>query len=192
MTEQFSNNATTTINQIGGIGTSDTTVTVTSASLFPASPQFRIIIDSEIMLVTTVVGTLFTISRGVENTVVASHTNGATVAQILTAGAVQQLKLDSSNVVWTATQTTNYQVLTTDQGVGVDTTSAAVQITLPASPNDGERHLIADVGGAANTHNITVVGNGHNIIGLSTYIMTGQYNTLVVVYHAGKGIWVII
>lgn len=190
MTEQFSNNATTTLN--GAIGTGNTTLTVTSASLFPTSPTFRIIIDSEIMLVTTVSGTLFTVTRASEGTTVASHSNLATVSQILTAGAVAQLKLDSSNIVWTTTQTGNYTVLTSDQGVGVDTTSAAITITLPASPNDGERHLIADVSGTANTHNITVGGNGHNIVGQASYIMTGQYNTLVVVYHAGKGIWVII
>ncbi len=190
MTEQFSNNATTTLN--GAIGTGNTTLTVTSASLFPTSPTFRIIIDSEIMLVTGVTGNQFTVTRAAENTVVASHNNLAAVSQILTAGAISQLKLDSSNIIWTATQTSNYTVQTTDQGVGVDTTTAAVTITLPASPNDGERHLISDVAGTANTHNITVSGNGHNIIGQSSYIMTGQYNTLTVAYHAGKGIWVII
>lgn len=190
MVEQFSNNATTTLN--GAIGTGNTTLVVTSASLFPTSPTFRIIIDSEIMLVTGVAGTTFTVTRAAESTLIASHNNLATVSQILTAGAIQQAKLDSSAVVWTATQTSAYNVQSSDQGIGVDTTSAAVTITLPASPNDGEKHIIADVSGTANTHNITVSGNGHNIIGQSTYIMTGQYNALVVVYHAGKGIWVLI
>lgn len=190
MVEQFSNNATTTLN--GAIGTGNTTLVVTSASLFPSSPNFRIIIDSEIMLVTGVAGTTFTVTRAAESTIVASHNNLAPVSQILTAGAIQQMKLDAGNIVWTATQTSNYTVLNTDQGVGVDTTSAAVTITLPLTPTDGERHLISDVAGTANTHNITVSGNGHNIVGLSSYIMTGQYNTLTVAYHAGKGIWVII
>jgi hypothetical protein len=94
-TEQFANNATSTLN--GTISSSVTTLIVTSAALFPSVPQFRIIIDSEIMLVTGVSGTTFTVARGVENTTQASHNNGATVAMILTAGALSQFNNDNIN-----------------------------------------------------------------------------------------------
>lgn len=100
--------------------------------------------------------------------------------------------LFSSDVVWIPTKTSNYVVNVTDKSIPVDTTSGSVTITLPASPSDGESHLISDVGGLAATNNIIVNGNGRNIIGSSTYVITGPYNTLEVAYHAGKNIWVII
>lgn len=92
MTEQFANNAVTTLN--GGILATDTSLTVTSATAFPLLPQFRIIVDSEIMLVTGVAGNVFTITRAMEGTIAAGHLSGATVSQILTAGALVQLKTD--------------------------------------------------------------------------------------------------
>ncbi len=83
-TEQFSNLAQTTLS--GGISAGATSLTVSSASGFPASAQFRIVIDQEIFLVTAVSGTTFTITPGYEGTITASHTSGAAVAHILTAG----------------------------------------------------------------------------------------------------------
>lgn len=83
--EQFANNAQTTINQNGGILAGDTSVTVTSNTGFPANPSFRVVIDSEKILVTAGQGGLtWTIQRGVENTTPANHANGATVTQVLT------------------------------------------------------------------------------------------------------------
>lgn len=88
--EAFQNNAITSLN--GGINSSVTSITVTSSSAFPASPsQFRIIIDSEIMLVTYVNGTTWTVERGVESTTPASHSNGAIVTHILTKESLNKL-----------------------------------------------------------------------------------------------------
>lgn len=92
-TEQFSNNATSTLN--GAISGVATTLTVTSAAPYPVGPQFRILIDTEIMLVTGVAGPVFTVTRGAEGTSAAAHSNGASVRHVLTAGALEQLKLDA-------------------------------------------------------------------------------------------------
>lgn len=83
--EQVSNSATTTLS--AGINSSDASLTVASASLFPTSGRFRILIDSEILIVTAVSGTTFTVTRGAEGTTGASHSNGATVRLILTAAS---------------------------------------------------------------------------------------------------------
>jgi len=88
-TEQFANNASTTLN--GGINNAVTSLVVTSASGFPSSGNFRIIIDSEIMIVTAVSGTTFTVTRNAESTSAASHSNGAAVTCILTAGSIAAL-----------------------------------------------------------------------------------------------------
>ena len=87
--EQFANNAQTTLN--GAITAGATSLTVQSAAGFPSSPLFRIVIDSELMLVTAVSGTTWTVTRGIEGTTAASHSSGATVIQMVTAGAVTNL-----------------------------------------------------------------------------------------------------
>jgi Tfp pilus assembly protein PilV len=63
------------------LSSAGTSLTVASTSGFPASPPFRIKIDSEILLVNAVSGTTWTISRGFDSTVPASHAAGATVSQ---------------------------------------------------------------------------------------------------------------
>ena len=91
--EQFANNASTTLN--GSINNSTTSVVVGNATGFPASGNFRIIVESEIMLVTAVSGNTFTVTRGSESTTAASHNSGVGVKHILTAGAVQQYRADN-------------------------------------------------------------------------------------------------
>lgn len=86
MAEQFSNNAATTLT--AGIDDATGNVPVTSRSAFPSSASFRIIIDSEIMLVTggTGVGAgTFTVTRAQEGTSAAAHLIGAAVTHVLTA-----------------------------------------------------------------------------------------------------------
>jgi len=80
--ERYANNATSTLS--GSITAASTTLAVNSAADFPTSGQFRILIDSEILLVTSVAGTTFTVQRGVEGTVAAAHNSNATVEHVLT------------------------------------------------------------------------------------------------------------
>jgi hypothetical protein len=87
--EQFVNNALTTLN--GAVTSGATSLTVQSASGFPAEPQFRIVVDGELMLVTALSGATWTVTRGIENTTAAAHASGAAVVQALTAGAVNGL-----------------------------------------------------------------------------------------------------
>lgn len=86
MAERFTNNASTTLN--GAINNAVTSLVVTSASLFPTAGNFRIRIEDEIMLVTAVAGTTFTVTRAYEGTAAASHANAVTVREILTAGVM--------------------------------------------------------------------------------------------------------
>ncbi len=88
--EQYSNSvpgnlAQTTINQGGGIASGDATVTVAAFANFPIAANYRILIDSEICLVTGGVGTTtWNITRGAEGTTAASHANGAAITHVLT------------------------------------------------------------------------------------------------------------
>lgn len=94
MPEQFTNRAQTTLN--GAINNSVTSLTVTSASGFPTSGNFRIVVDprtatEEIMTVTDVSGTTFTVIRASESIAgvqtAFSHSDGAIVAHVLTVGS---------------------------------------------------------------------------------------------------------
>lgn len=85
--ETYANTAqTTVVSDAGG-----STITVASASGFPTSGRYRIVVGSEIMLVTGGQGTTtWNVSRGQEGTSTASHTNGTPVTQVLTAGSLLQ------------------------------------------------------------------------------------------------------
>jgi hypothetical protein len=83
------NNPQTTL--ASGIGSGDTTLTVASATNFPTSPNFPIIVDTELMMVIGVSGTTFTVTRGIEGTTAASHVTGAALGQVITAGSLLPL-----------------------------------------------------------------------------------------------------
>lgn len=83
--ENLVNDFSTTLN--GAITNTATSLVVASATGAPA-PNFRIRIDNEIMLVTAVAGTTWTVSRGQEGTTAAAHSSGATVAHVLTKGGL--------------------------------------------------------------------------------------------------------
>lgn len=92
--EQFTNNATTTLSA-AITSTGATSLSVTSASGFPSVGNFRILIGSEILKVTAVSGTTFTVVRGVEGTSAATHLNASAVSLVLTAGSLTQLVKDN-------------------------------------------------------------------------------------------------
>lgn len=86
--EQFANNASTTLS-VAITTTNETSISVTSATGFPALAQFRVLIDSELMVVTAGAGTTtWTVTRGAEGTTAATHPSGATVTHVLTAAAL--------------------------------------------------------------------------------------------------------
>jgi hypothetical protein len=94
---QFSNNAATTLDS--ALTSGDTTINVVSASAFPASAKFVVIIDNEIILVTGVAGTVWTVARAQEGTSAAAHDLGADVTHIVSAAALNDFDQDADNVV---------------------------------------------------------------------------------------------
>jgi hypothetical protein len=121
--EVYANNAATTLN--GGINNVVTSLIVTSASGFPSTGNFRILVDAEIMLVTAVSGTTFTVTRGVESTTATTHGNGAAVTHILTAGSLAQGFSDRNSVPcgsWTSSNTIS------------DSTTTAITWTIADDP----------------------------------------------------------
>jgi hypothetical protein len=78
-----------------------------------------------------------------------------------------------------------------DETLFVDTTSAAQTVRLPPSPTNGRR-ISVKAGANANTHNVTVNGNGHNIDAASTYTMNVAYGGAVFVYVKDLPGWAIV
>ena len=87
----FANAANTTL--AAGISAGAVTLTVASSTPFPAvttaaATQFRVIIDSELFIVTNVSGTTWTVTPGAEGTTQAAHAISAPVTAVLTAGSL--------------------------------------------------------------------------------------------------------
>lgn len=120
MAERFSNASASTLN--GAISGGATTLNVASASTFPTQGNFRLLVDSEIMIVTAVVGSTFTITRGAEGTAAASHNNGVAVTGVLTAGGIAQYMLDNAGTGPAGGDSFNYtfssSISTSDPGAG--------------------------------------------------------------------------
>jgi hypothetical protein len=91
--EQLKNDAATTLN--GAINNSVTSVVVTDGSVFPSVGNFRILVESEIMLCTARSSNTLTVLRGQEGTTAASHGDGLGVLHTLTAGSHTRIIQDN-------------------------------------------------------------------------------------------------
>lgn len=93
MTERFANDVATVL--VGSITAGATSLVVASSSGFPSAGNFRVRIDDEILLVTGVGGTTWTVTRAAEGTAAAPHAGLAVVAHVLTAGGLAQAIADA-------------------------------------------------------------------------------------------------
>jgi hypothetical protein len=131
--EQFSNNPSTTLTNSGGISSSATSLTVASGGPFPSSGTFRIIIDGEIIQVTAVSGTTWTIVRGDGGSIAATHAQGANIYGILTAEA-----LNSAVTVQSAgTEVSDRRVLNFVSGATVADNSGSGRCDITISGGSG-------------------------------------------------------
>lgn len=147
--ERIENGGVTTLN--GGIDASTTTVTVSDASVMSTSPQFRIIVESELMLVTGVSGNDLTVVRGAEGTSAAAHSNGVTAAQIITRDGMRRLHRDWNNPYFDDANRYPYQLL--DSSNATLTSSSFTQtnigsVTISNLDSGGISHLAPNNGGA--------------------------------------------
>jgi hypothetical protein len=83
-----------------------------------------------------------------------------------------------------------YTVLSTDYLISANTSSSAITITLPSSPVTGEVHIVKDASANAATNNITVSGNGNNIVGTtSASTQVVSLNGASVTYIYNGSVW---
>ena len=99
--------------------TGATTISVSSSTGYPSTGNFRILVDTELMLVTSVSGTTWTVTRGIESTTAATHLNGVAVNHILTQGALDAIRINMN--------------------------SSGTYASLPSSPKSGDNYTPSDV-----------------------------------------------
>ena len=86
-------------------------------------------------------------------------TDNITDATIGTADLASSVPL---NTQWQAVKTGNFTAVA-GEGYFVDTTSTAITVTLPSSPNIGDTIQIRDYAGTFATNNLNIDRNGNNI-----------------------------
>lgn len=80
------------------------------------------------------------------------------------------------------TVTTTYQFLSTDRNLYVDSSAGIFTVTLEASPAEREISIIDKVG-SCGASNVTINGNGKNIVGAATALMNSNYISYTMVYN---------
>lgn len=78
--------------------------------------------------------------------------------------------------------TGTYPVVVTDDYLAITTLAAPFTITLPAGPTLGDTYEIKDTVGNAGVNNVTISGNGANIDGAATILLSQNYASFVVTY----------
>ena len=129
--EQFTTITSSAPTLSGALTSSANTLTVSGGTGLPVSGTFRALIDAEILAVTSISGSTWTISRGQEGTTAASHSTGAAVNLIVTAAALNALPCIHSN----GTEISNRRTLNFINGTVADNSgSNRCDITLPLTP----------------------------------------------------------
>jgi len=135
--ERFSNQASTTL--FTSVGTGDLSISVQATTNFPGSPEFRIRIGQELMLVTGVSGTTWTVTRGIEGTTPASHAPGSIVVAVLTSGALTEMRAEIEAEIPSGTiQTTDPRLADDRTASGIRTETTVVAISSATAPTPGQ------------------------------------------------------
>ena len=95
----------------------------------------------------------------------------------------------TGTVDWDTTAKTASFTAVSGNGYFVNTTSGAITVTLPATPNAGDIVAVADYAGTAATNNITIARNGSNFDGVATdpVLNTNQLSVFFVYVDGTQG-----
>lgn len=119
-----------------------------------------------------------------------TSTNGAVNLQV---GTVTTASLVTNKFVFnlgrrrhTTNITTTYPVVATDDFIAITTLAAPFTITLPATPTVGDEYQIKDATGNAGVSNVTVSGNGNNIDGAASFLLSQPYAAATFTFVNGQ------
>lgn len=94
------------------------------------------------------------------------------------AAIVNKIIRKGAGPVRTSTSTTPYAVVAADEYIRIDSSAGAKEVDLPASPALGRTICIKRNG----ANNVTIDGNGKNIDGAATLVLSANYQTACMTY----------
>lgn len=113
-----------------------------------------------------------------------SHVAGSTVLdaleELLTAVVANQSRLDKLE---TWIQKTAAYTAVANNRILAKTDGGAFAVKCPATPTTGQCFYVADPTGYWNTANLTIDGNGKNVMGGATLVLSTNNDTLGLVYN---------
>lgn len=182
----FANNPSTTATSSSGTtgpaALTGETWTVTSSSAFPAASnattpptQFHIAdpaLPAEIIAVTNVSGTTWTVTRGVEGTTPAAHATGATYYQVASAADLAAM----TSPVWAVRSVSaNTTLAATDGLLLINAGSGSLVITLPSPASVTGRPFYLKRTDSASNY-VTVNPSGSELLdgGLHAYLSNSE------------------
>lgn len=187
----------------------DTSITVNDASALPLGGNYRLMVDSEIMLATSRTGNVISVTRGQESTVATAHAFGVAVVPAVTAGALVAALAGAGgggSIAWQYSTGAAPAIVVPSsaipQGVWFHGVSSPGSVALPSSPTDGETLDLVDEDGTAVNQGITISG-GHNILApdgtsASSYVFSTAAHGYAagaetrLLYSALRGVWKVI
>lgn len=168
---KFANNASSTLANSILIGATSLDVAAGEGAEFPTlgtGDYFMATIESgstrEIVKVTARSTDTFTIVRAQEGTSAQAWNAGVTISHRVTAGSLDAI----ATPAWTLIDNTDspYTAVAAEH-LGVDASSAAVTVNLPATPSADDYVDFFDYGGSFDTNALTIGRNGSKIMGLT-------------------------
>jgi hypothetical protein len=99
-------------------------------------------------------------------------------------GNVVPLSSSSGGVAWQTVQTTSFTAAA-GKAYPINTTSAAVTVTLPASPTAGQIIGLLDYAGTFATNNVTINPNGNKLNGATGNVVLNQNNEGITFVYSG-------
>jgi len=120
-----------------------------------------------------------------------SITNSGTITNTGTISGGTITGTIDNQVNWDTTAKTANFTAVAGNGYFVNTTSAAITVTLPASPSAGDLVGIKDYAGTSQTNNITIGRNGSNIQGTANdFTISTEGLSIILIYVDGTQGWV--
>lgn len=168
---QIKNNAYSTL--ASGVSTGATSLVVANSALFPLTGNFRCTIwnkvyypdcsldpNMEIITVTNVSGTTFTVVKAQEGTGDNNHSLGDNIELLVTAGVLSELETRINLPLATTTITGNYAALLTDYMILANASAGPITITLPsAATTPGQTYEVKKIDSTSNTVTINTTSS---------------------------------
>ena len=96
----------------------------------------------------------------------------------------------AAGLAWQSVQTTNFTAVAA-RAYPVNTTSASITVTLPASPTAGDQIQIVDYAGTADTNQIVINPNGNKIeSGTGNVQLSGEREGVILTYIDSTQGWI--